>query len=56
MAPLPSSEEFTGREEYMSCLESIYDRGKHIRMALYGLSGIGYVAANTQKKRLRAAS
>ena len=41
MAPPPSSEEFTGREGYISGLESIYDRDKHVRIALYGLSGIG---------------
>lgn len=32
-----------GRERYMSRLESLYDREQHTRMALYGLSGIGYV-------------
>ncbi|KAI4145941.1 MAG: hypothetical protein LQ340_006105 [Diploschistes diacapsis] len=40
-APPPSMEEFTGREEYMSRLETVYDGNKHIRIALYGLSGIG---------------
>ena len=41
LAPLPSAEVFTGREEYMSRLQSMSDGNKCMRIALYGLSGIG---------------
>ena len=42
LAPSSSLEEFTGREEYISCVENLLCQpNKHTRVALYGLGGIG---------------